>query len=120
MPALLRRMFTKDVVANASPRRIKLLVVEEDGKVASIKSRRLTHMGYDVVSAEGGTVALSLLKTDRFDMLLIDAGTKDLSGVASLRKLQASGMMGDTSTLLITAHDDPATMIEHLMLVPMK
>ncbi|AUW56947.1 LuxR family transcriptional regulator [Sphingobium sp. SCG-1] len=113
MSDLLRKLFLKGAVANAVTRRLRLLVVEENADTRSIIGRRLSHMGYDVALAEGGPSAMSLLSEQHFDLVLIDASIAT-AGIATLRKMQASGLMEYAGVLLIIGRADSAAMIEAL------
>lgn len=114
MPIFPRSADTARSSSNPSKRRLRLLVVDENPVVLSVLGRRLSHMGHDVVLAENGFAGLSILMAQRFDLIVIDMGMTTLSGIATLRKMQASGMMGDASALMITARSDPSAIIEAL------
>lgn len=113
MSDLLRKLFVKGAVAGAVTRRLRLLVVEENADTRSIIGRRLSHLGYDVALAEGGAAAIALLSDQRFDLILIDASLAT-SGIATLRKIQASGLIGHAGVLLIVSRSDSAAIIEAL------
>jgi two-component system NtrC family sensor kinase len=49
-----------------------ILVVDDDGGVASVLEELLTQLGYRVTLATGGSEALDLLERERFDLLLTD------------------------------------------------
>lgn len=100
---------------NATPEpRLRLLVVDENPTALAVIGRRLSHMGHDVVLADSGFAAVSTLAAQRFDLILIDMGMKALCGIATLRKMQASGMMGDASVLMITGRSDAWAIVEAL------
>ena len=107
---------TPDVrdTASAPSRRLRLLVVEENPTALSVIGRRLAHMGHDVVLAQNGFAGLSFLNAQRFDLIILDMGMTALSGVDTLRKMQASGMMVGASTLMITGRSDPSAIVEAL------
>lgn len=113
MSDLLRKLFVKRAVASAVTRRLRLLVVEGSADTRSIMGRRLSHMGYDVALAEGGPAAIALLSEQRFDLILIDASMA-ASGIATLRKMQGSGLMAHAGALLVIGRADPAALIEAL------
>lgn len=83
-------------------RRIRLLVVDEDPTALSVLGRRLSHMGHDVVLAENGFVALSLMQAQRFDVILIDMMMSMLPGIDAMKKMRASGLMGDATIIMIS------------------
>jgi DNA-binding response OmpR family regulator len=97
-----------------SPRRTRLLVVDENATALAVMGRRLSHMRYDVGLAENGFVALNMLLARQFDLVIIDMGMKMLSGVATMKKMRTSGMLGDASIMMVTARSDSAAMVEAL------
>ncbi len=105
---------TDQTETRAAPRRIRLLIVDENATALAVMARRLSHMGYDVVLAENGVVALNLMIAHRFDLIIVDMGMELLSGVATIRKMQASGLMGQASLLSINTRSDGPSVIEAL------
>jgi len=74
--------------AGATPRRV--LVVEDDGLVASMVEQALVHVGHHVESAASGAEALELVRCGRFqpDLVLTDLTLEDLSGIEVARGLR--------------------------------
>ena len=95
-------------------RRLRLLVVDETPTALAVIGRRLSHLGHEVVLADSGFAAVSILTAQRFDLILIDRDMQALCGVSTLRKMQASGLLGDASVLMITGRSDPAAIVEAL------
>ena len=87
-------------------RRIRLLIVDEDPTALSVLGRRLSHMGHDVVLAENGFVALSLMQAQRFDVILIDMMMSMLPGIDAMKKMRASGLMGDATIIMISGRTE--------------
>ncbi|WP_324059245.1 response regulator [Rhizorhapis sp.] len=87
-------------------RRIRMLVVDEDPTALSVMSRRLTHMGHDVVLAENGFVALSLMQAQRFDVILIDMMMSMLPGVDTMKKMRASGLLAGAMIIMISGRSE--------------
>lgn len=59
---------------NSSERRQKILVVEDDPISARMLSFTLGRGGYDVISAHDGATAISLMRDEKPDMLVVDVG----------------------------------------------
>lgn len=95
-------------------RRIRLLVVDENATALSVMGRRLSHMGYDVVLAENGFVGLNTLMAQKFDLIIIDMGMQMLGGIATMKKMRASGLLGQASVMMITGQSDRAGVVEAL------
>jgi DNA-binding response OmpR family regulator len=95
-------------------RRIRLLVVDEHATALSVMGRRLSHMGYDVVLAENGFVALNTLMAQKFDLIIIDMGMQMLGGIATMKKMRASGLLGQASVMIVTGSSDSSAVVEAL------
>jgi DNA-binding response OmpR family regulator len=87
-------------------RRIRLLIVDEDPTALGVLGRRLSHMGHDVVLAENGFVALSVMQAQRFDVILIDMMMSLLPGIDAMKKMRASGLMGDATIIMISGRTE--------------
>lgn len=87
-------------------RRIRLLIVDEDPTALNVLGRRLSHRGHDVVLAENGFVALSLMQAQRFDVILIDMMMPMLPGIDAMKKMRASGLMGDATIIMISGRTE--------------
>jgi len=95
-------------------RRLRVLAVDENATALGVIGRRLPYMGYDVVLAENGFVALNMLMAQKFDLILIESAMQMLSGVATMKKMRASGLMGDASVMMITARSDNESVLDAL------
>lgn len=95
-------------------RRLRLLVVDEDATALAVMGRRLAHRGNDVVLAENGIVALTLMQAQRFDLILMDMQMPLLSGIDTMKKMRASGMLGNAAIMLISGRSDNNGAIEAL------
>lgn len=97
-----------------SQRRLRLLVVDEDATALAVMGRRLAHRSYDVVLAENGVVALTLMQAQRFDLILMDMQMALLSGVETMKKMRASGLLGNAVIMLISGRSDSNAAVEAL------
>lgn len=104
----------QDSAPRTTMRRIRLLVVDENATALSVMGRRLSHMGYDVALAENGFVAINMLMAQKFDLILIDMRMQMLDGVATMKKMRASGLLGQASVMMITGQSDSAAIVEAL------
>ncbi|MBK5264506.1 MAG: response regulator [Alphaproteobacteria bacterium] len=98
----------------AGHRRTRLLVVDEDPIALSVMARRLSHRGHDVVLAENGIVALSLMQAQRFDLIIIDMMMAMLSGIDTMKKMRASGLLGNAVIMMISGRSDSHAVVEAL------
>jgi two-component system, OmpR family, response regulator len=68
-------------------RRLRLLVIEDEPKLASLLCRTLSATGYEVASAGNGVEGLALACEDDFDLIVLDLLLPDLDGFAILEQL---------------------------------
>ena len=66
--------------ANAKPRALSVLLVEDDAIIRLSTSEMLSHLGHSVTEAVDGKEALELLDKDRFDVIVADLALPDMSG----------------------------------------
>ncbi len=59
----------------------RLLVVDDNEMNRDMLSRRLARRGHEVVTAEDGAVALELIGTDAFDVILLDIMMPGIDGL---------------------------------------
>src|SRR3989442_941783 len=70
------------------PERSSLLVVDDDPASRALLRRYLTGHGFDITDAANGAEALALLKTQDFDLVLLDVEMPDVGGLDVLRELR--------------------------------
>jgi len=63
-----------------SPRKLTILIVEDDESVFYLLQDIFTNLGYRVLPAEDGKKALEYIQTEKFDIAIIDIGLPDISG----------------------------------------
>jgi two-component system KDP operon response regulator KdpE len=67
---------------------VRILVVDDDAVLRSTLAIGLRAAGHEVVVAADGRTALQALREDAPDLLVLDLGLPDLSGVEVLRRLR--------------------------------
>jgi len=82
---------------------MRVLVVEDEQKVASALKEGLEGEGYDVVVDGSGEAALFRLKTDPVDIILLDLLLPGRDGLHVLKTLRQQGF--ETPVLVLTARD---------------
>jgi DNA-binding response OmpR family regulator len=80
---------------------MKILVVEDEVKVASFVKTGLEEEGYSVDVAYDGKVGLDLLKEMSYDIVLLDLMIPEIDGLEVLRRIRSWGV--NTPVLIITA-----------------
>jgi two-component system OmpR family response regulator len=84
-------------------RRVRLLVVEDDVKIARMLARGLGEEGFAVDVAGQGSVGVDRLRSGQFDICILDVLLPDLDGFAVLETARREGVR--TPVLMLTARD---------------
>lgn len=79
---------------------IRILLAEDDDAMRTYLARALQNAGYDVSAVDRGTVALELLKTEHFDLLISDIVMPEMDGI-ELAQL-CKDVSPDTRVMFIT------------------
>jgi DNA-binding response OmpR family regulator len=82
---------------------MRLLLVEDDPRVARLVERGLTEAGHDVQVAHDGVAALALAESGGYELIVLDVLLPALDGLAVCRRLREQGMR--TPILMLTARD---------------
>ena len=80
----------------------KILIVEDEEKIARFLELELQHEGYSVQKAEDGRAGLELAQSGDFDLVLLDVMLPQLSGLEVLRRLRKTSQL---PVILLTARD---------------
>jgi len=80
----------------------KILIVEDDTKIAAALAIRLSAAGYDVLAAADGLEGMQAAVKDRPDLLLMDIWMPIGLGFSVVQRLKAIGL-GDIPVIFITA-----------------
>ncbi|QBI18679.1 response regulator transcription factor [Egibacter rhizosphaerae] len=81
----------------------RVLIVEDEARIASFISKGLRAEGYATTVAKDGAAALVSATSDPFDLIVLDLGLPDLDGLEVLRRLRRSGT--GVPVLILTARD---------------
>jgi adenylate cyclase len=83
-----------------------LLVVEDDAVSRSMLARRLVRLGHKVVITENGRLALELLRSQPFDLLLLDVQMPEMDGHELLRRLKADAGLREVPVIVLSASSE--------------
>jgi heavy metal response regulator len=67
---------------------MRILVVEDEKRIADFLSRGLESAGYAVDVAQDGARALDLAHATEYDLVILDLGLPDMDGMAVLQKIR--------------------------------
>ena len=93
-----------------------LLVVDDNEMNRDILSRRLRGRGYDVAVAHDGAQALALVKTQSFDLVLLDVSMPGVNGLQVLETLRRTFSVADLPVVMATARDRSEDIVRALEL----
>jgi two-component system response regulator QseB len=79
-------------VKNKNEKIMRILLVEEDGALNDGVQKGLKRYGYTVDRLIDGKVTLSYIKTEKFDVILLDLNLSGPPGLNILHKMRATGI----------------------------
>jgi DNA-binding response OmpR family regulator len=93
---------------------MRILVVEDEVKMAEVLRQGLSEEGHSVVVAHEGREAASIAEAATFDLILLDLMLPGMDGFSVARRLRAQ--RNQTPILMLTARDAVADIVEGLNL----
>jgi DNA-binding response OmpR family regulator len=91
---------------------MRILVVEDEERLARLISRVLVEEGYTVETEANGRQALMRALADEYDLLIVDWMLPELSGVQLVKRLRAAEV--GTPAIMLTARDQIEDRVEGL------
>ena len=85
----------------------KILIIEDEEKIARFVELELRHEGYDTAKAGDGRTGLDMAETGEYDLVVLDIMLPQLSGIEVLRRLRksANAAAANVPVILLTARD---------------
>ncbi len=80
----------------------KILIVEDEEKIARFVELELKHEGYDVEKAYDGRTGLALAESGGYDLILLDIMLPGINGIEILRRIRRNS---DVPVIMLTARD---------------
>jgi DNA-binding response OmpR family regulator len=113
------RVFTGTYALRAGPshrgdntQTMRILVVEDEAKLARLISRVLKEEGYAVEMEANGRQALVRALAEQFDLVIVDWMLPEVSGVQLVKRLRAAEV--GTPAIMLTARDQIEDRVEGL------
>ena len=88
----------------------KILIADDEPSNRKILAQELTHKGFAVDMAAGGTEALKKIESAPPDLVILDYMMPDMSGLDVLKELRKKG--NDTPVIMITAYGSVERAVE--------
>lgn len=91
---------------------MRLLLIEDEEKVANFISLGLKEEGYEVDTAFNGRKGLELIKEGNYNVILLDLMIPEIDGLKLLKTIRSWGI--DTPVLIITAKNSKEDIVKGL------
>jgi DNA-binding response OmpR family regulator len=88
------------------PETARILVIEDEPRIAEFLLKGLAQDGYEVIVAEDGEIGLFLALSERFDAVVLDIGLPGRSGLDVLLRIRRRDPV--LPVIMLTGHDDPS------------
>ena len=92
----------------------RVLLVDDEELFLTALAQRMAKRGYDVATAENGTVALEMAAARDFDVIVLDLAMPGIDGIETLKKLRVADP--DIQIILLTGHATVSAGVEAMKL----
>lgn len=81
---------------------VKILIVEDEEKIARFIELELKHEGYEVIKANNGRSGLEVAEKGEVDLVILDVMLPEINGLEVLRRIRK---VSDIPVIMLTARD---------------
>ena len=81
---------------------VKILIVEDEEKIARFIELELIHEGYKVIKADNGRTGLEIAERGEADLIILDVMLPEINGLEVLRRIRK---VSEVPIILLTARD---------------
>ncbi|MFY8243252.1 response regulator transcription factor [Clostridium perfringens] len=81
---------------------IKILIVEDEEKIARFIELELIHEGYKVIKADNGRTGLEIAERGEADLIILDVMLPEINGLEVLRRIRK---ISEVPIIMLTARD---------------
>ncbi|AOY53494.1 response regulator transcription factor [Clostridium perfringens] len=81
---------------------IKILIVEDEEKIARFIELELIHEGYKVIKADNGRIGLEIAERGEADLIILDVMLPEINGLEVLRRIRK---VSEVPIIMLTARD---------------
>ncbi len=92
----------------------QILIVEDDPAILEMMAFSLSNAGFQVVKADHGKQALQQLQNQRPDLVVIDWGLPDFSGLELVTMIRRDDVLQDLPLIMLTARAEECDKIKGL------
>ncbi|MBN2023642.1 MAG: response regulator [Pirellulales bacterium] len=85
----------------------KILIVDDDEALAEVLSRRLAQQGYRPITADSGATGLTMARSERPDLIVLDLRLPDTDGFAICEELADSPDTCGIPVLILSGMERP-------------
>jgi len=94
--------------------RSRVMVVDDDEFVQKLMSRVLSSAGYDVVAVGSVGDAMTAMRRQRPDLILMDVNLPDIDGIHATRRLKAAQAYAGIPVIMLTGQSEKQTIVQSL------
>jgi two-component system KDP operon response regulator KdpE len=98
-------------VVSTEGSRVRILVVDDDPQIRRVMRTTLTARGYDVEEAGSGERAVDLLRSAKYDLVLLDINLPGKTGIETASEIRMSASL---PIIMLTVRDASEDKIEAL------
>ena len=84
------------------------LIIDDDETALNLMQRRLSQLGYDIITATSGDEGLALARSERPNLILLDIFMPGKTGYEVLEEIRLDETIGSTPVIVTTVDDDRA------------
>jgi len=88
-----------------------ILIVDDEPQIRRVMRTTLTSHGYSVVEAKSGDEALSLIRTEHADLIVLDLNLPGISGLETCREIRA---VSDVPIIMLTVRNSERDKVQAL------
>jgi len=94
----------------------RILVIDDNEMNRDLLARRLTRSGFTVDTAAGGVSGLEMVKSDEFNLVMLDIMMPDIDGLTVLKRIRERFSKAELPVIMATARDEGSDLAEALSL----
>ena len=86
---------------------VSILIVDDEDMIRSLLRLTLVRAGYEVTEAETGEEAISIVREQKPDLVLLDVMMPGIDGFAVCEQIRQDPAVGDIPIIMLSARKDP-------------